>query len=206
VDEATFLERLAKFKAMPDWVSDVRDFQLVKTRPYPGELKSEAFAALLEEANDEQRRRLPYLFLPTELSAVCAIGVLCELFLQSDPTERSRLQASPVAQALDFGTITSYASRIKSRDDTEQLRKGLAAAVLLNGRDDYRDILTALASLWLAAASAGIDPFLYFQEAALMAGTDDPNGHGSTRDQLANFHNYAIFKEQVESHLPSAGK
>jgi hypothetical protein len=60
VDEETFLERLAKFKAMPDRVSDVRDFQLVKTRPYPGELKGKAFAALYAQANDEQRRRLSF--------------------------------------------------------------------------------------------------------------------------------------------------
>jgi hypothetical protein len=202
MDEGTFLERLAQFKAMPDWVTDVRDFQLVKTHPYPSELKGKAFAVLYAEADDQQRRRLPYLFLPGDPSSVYAVDALCELFLQSDLTEQAQLRESPVAHALNFSTISSYSPHINRRDDVEHLRKGLAAAVLLNGRDDYRDILRALASLWLAAARAGIDPFPYFQEAARMAGTDDPYGIGSTRDALANFHKYAIFKEQVEPYLP----
>ncbi|MEO6458140.1 MAG: hypothetical protein ABIO92_07680 [Chloroflexia bacterium] len=204
MDEATFLERLAAFKAMPDWISDVRDLQLIKTRPHPGEVKMEAFAALYTQANDEQRRRLPYLFLPGEPSAAYAIDALCEMFIQSDPIEQSRLRDSPLAQAFSFNRITASVSLINTTKDVEQLCKGLAAAVLLNGQDDYRDILTALASLWLAASHAGIDPSPYFQEAARMASMDNPYGIGSTRDQLANFHTSAIFKEQVEPYLPGA--
>ncbi|MFL5734903.1 MAG: hypothetical protein ACJ78Q_17235 [Chloroflexia bacterium] len=202
MDESTFLRRLAEFKAMPDRVIDVRDFQLVKTHPYPSEVKGAAFRALYAQASDEQRRRLPYLFLPGEPSSVYATDALCELFLRSDPDEQSRLLDSPVARSLDFGSIRDRIPLIKTPDDAEQLRKGLAAAVLLNGRDDYRDILMALAALWLAAARAGIDPLPYFQEASRLATTDDPRGIGSTLDELANFHNYAIFKEQVEPYLP----
>lgn len=188
---------------MPDWVSDVRDFQLVKTRPYPAELKAEAFASIWAESSDEQRRRLLYLFQPGEPSAAYAIDSLCDLFLQADPGEQSRFRNSPIVSMLSFQAISSGVQLIRTHQDIGQLRRRLAAAVLLNGHDDYRDILMALASLWLAAARAGIDPLPYFQEAAHMAGTDDPYGIGSTRDMLANFHTYAIFEAEVVPYLPS---
>lgn len=202
MDDTTFLKRLSDWKAMPDRITDVRDFQLTKTRPYPSEIKGAAFRQLYAEANEAQRRRVPYLLLPGEHSGSYALDALCQLFLEADPEEQDRLRKSPLAETLDFASIHSFASVIESKDDVLELEKGLAAVALLNGRDDYRDILMALAALWLAAARVGINPLPYFQAAAQLATTDDPYGTGSTRDELANFHTYAIFKEQVEPYLP----
>jgi hypothetical protein len=203
MDDAEFLQHVAEWKAMPNFVQEVRDFQSVKTRPYPAELKAAAFRELLARASETQRRRLPYLIEPSDAATDYVADVLCELFLESNSEEQLRLLNSSVAQAFDFAIIRQYIPRIKTKDDIEQLRRGLAATVLLDGRDDYRDILMALADLWVAAAQAGINPFPYFLEAAGKASSED-RGMGSTRDELATFHTYAIFKEQVEPYLPKA--
>jgi hypothetical protein len=197
MDDQTLLARIETWRSMPDHVLDVRDLQLVKTRAYPHEEKAQFFHDLYDEMSQEQRQSLPYIMED------CPDWVFCKLFLEADAEEQERLiDRATQTRRLDAGTISSYANSIKSKQDIAHLREGLAATVLLNGNDDYRDILTSLASLWVAAAHADIDPLPYFQAAALTAHTDDPYGTGSARHMLANFHNYAIFKDQVEPHLP----
>gem|GEM_PF-6093059 len=185
---------------MPDHVLDVRDLQLVKTRAYPHEEKAQFFHDLYDEMSEEQRRNLPYVMED------CPDWVFCKLFLEADVEEQERLiDRAAQPRRLYAGTISNYANSIKTKGDIAQLREGLAAAVLLDRHDDYRDILMAMASLWVAAARADIDPRPYFQAAALTAHIGDPNNTGSTRHMLANFHKYAIFKEQVEPQLGTDG-
>ena len=99
-----------------------------------------------------------------------------------------------------------YAARLKSKDDVDQLQAGLADLVRHSKYDDYRDSLMLLVGLWLAAAYAGIDPDPYFQAAAQVADASDPYGTGSTKDMLANFRTYAVFKEGVEPFLPGTSQ
>jgi len=183
---------------MPDHVTDTRDFQLVKTCPYPAEVKAQFFRNLYEELSQEQRCKLPYIMDD------CPGWVFCELFIDSDKAERERL-FERVDQAQtnrpSIGTIQGYADAIKSKRDIDQLRQGLAAAVLLNGNDDYRDIFMSLCELWLTAVRVGIDPYPYFQTAARTARSDEPY-LTSTRHVLADFHTFAIFREQVAPYLP----
>jgi hypothetical protein len=182
---------------MPDHVLDVRDFQQVKTQPYPGEVKAQFFHDLYDEISEEQRRKLPYLMED------CPDWVFCKLFVEAGTEEQERLfERATQTGRLAAGTIASYINTINSTRDIVQLREALAAAVLLNHRDDPRDILMSLASLWVAAARAGIDPLPYFQAAARTARTDNPYGTGSTKQMLANFHTYAVFRAEVEPNLP----
>lgn len=61
------------------------------------------------------------------------------------------------------------ASSITSEDDISHLRKGLAAAAILQEREDYRDIIVSLAFLHCAARRAGINPEPFFQEVSGLA-------------------------------------
>ncbi len=56
------------------------------------------------------------------------------------------------------------ASSITSEEDIWQLRQGLAAAAILQEREDYREIIASLAFLHGAARRAGINPEPFFQE------------------------------------------
>ena len=61
------------------------------------------------------------------------------------------------------------ASAIGSDADVPRLRRGLAAAAILQEREDYRDIVVSLAFLHRAARRAGIDPGRFFREVAGLA-------------------------------------
>ena len=54
-------------------------------------------------------------------------------------------------------------------DDAWRLRLGLAAAAILQEREDYRDIIVSLAFLHHAGRRAGIDPDPFFRELAHLA-------------------------------------
>ncbi len=119
-------------------------------------------------------------------------NALCALYLKGDEVQRPQIPAlfateeSPRAYARiadwiasqerprnDLSNLTIYmrrvASSIKSEDDTSRLRLGLAAAAILQERDDYRDIIVSLAFLHHAARRAGIDPDPFFREVAALA-------------------------------------
>jgi hypothetical protein len=61
------------------------------------------------------------------------------------------------------------ASSIRLSDDAWRLRLGLAAAAILQEREDYRDIIVSLAFLHRAARRTGIDPDPFFREVARLA-------------------------------------
>lgn len=73
----------------------------------------------------------------------------------------------------DLFNLTFYMRRvptlIESDDDAQRLKLGLAAAAILQEREDYRDIIVSLAFLHRAATQAGIDPEPYFLEVAGLA-------------------------------------
>ena len=61
------------------------------------------------------------------------------------------------------------ASSMGPGDDASRLRLGLAAAAILQEREDYRDIIVSLAFLHHGARRAGIDPDPFFREVADLA-------------------------------------
>jgi hypothetical protein len=95
------------------------------------------------------------------------------------------------------GAIQRGKERLHSSEDQEWLRFGLAAASIEDGGSDFRDILKALAELWVAAEKVGIDPKPHFQEIAKISNDAPVHPDGtSISSMLANFHTYAVLKEQ----------
>src|SRR6476646_5218614 len=98
MDDASFLRRFNEWKEMSDFITDVRDFQLVKSHPYPSELKGQAFKQLFAEATEQQRARLPYLFSTGDSSCVYAHDLFLDQFLSAPPRQQRNLLNSPLAR------------------------------------------------------------------------------------------------------------
>jgi hypothetical protein len=130
--------------------------------PYPDDLRDARFDALCVlylEATDEQRAQIPAVLAREE-------STWAHARIADWRTSRERAR-------LDLSNMISYmrrvASSIASADDTGRLRLGLAAAAILQEREDYRDIIVSLAFLHHAATRAGIDPEPHFLEVAALA-------------------------------------
>jgi hypothetical protein len=66
--------------------------------------------------------------------------------------------------------VTWHAYRIRTAEDINHLRLGLAAASIIGEGIDPRDFGFAVDHLSMAAARAGIDARPHFQEAAALSG------------------------------------
>jgi hypothetical protein len=126
---------------------------------------------------------------------------LCQIYLAASHEQCARIRTvvSDKRGILNhlLGHVYRSARRIHSSIDGQWLRIGLAAASIENCSSDYRDFLLALAELYVAAESAGIDPRRDFKAIAAMSSRETPSG-GMTpvSDMLARFHTYAVLKER----------
>jgi hypothetical protein len=130
--------------------------------PYPADLRDARFDALCSlylEADEVQRAQIPALFAREESTR--AYARIAEWIASG---ERARN---------DLSNLIFYMRRvalsIDSGDDAGRLRLGLAAAAILQEREDSRDIIVSLAFLHYAARRAGIDPDPFFREVAHLA-------------------------------------
>jgi hypothetical protein len=130
--------------------------------PYPADPRDarfDALCALYLEADEVQRAQIPALFAREESTR--AYSRITDWIASR---ERARN---------DLSNLISYmrrvASSIRSGDDTSRLRLGLAAAAILQEREDYRDIIVSLAFLHHAARRAAIDPDPIFWAVAGLA-------------------------------------
>jgi hypothetical protein len=130
--------------------------------PYPADPRDarfDALCALYLEADEVQRAQIPALFAPEESTRAYA-----RITDWIASRERARN---------DLSNLISYmrrvASSIRSGDDTLRLRLGLAAAAILQEREDYRDIIVSLAFLHHAARRATIEPDPIFWAVAGLA-------------------------------------
>ena len=133
--------------------------------PYPEDLRDARFdslCALYLQANEEQRTQIPAIFARQETTRA---------YVRIADWISSRERARN-----DLFNMTFYmrrvATSIESDDDAQRLKLGLAAAAILQEREDYRDIIVSLAFLHRAATQAGIDPEPYFLEVAGLAETE----------------------------------
>jgi hypothetical protein len=158
-------------------------------------MRDDEFEARLVEWLDMSGEGDPYPHdadpYPTDPRDV-RFDVLCALYLGADGAQRAQIPAlfareestrgyariadwiaSRERTRQDLSNLIFYmrrvASSIRSGDDASRLRLGLAAAAILQEREDYRDIIVSLAFLHHAARRAGIDPEPFFQEAAALA-------------------------------------
>jgi hypothetical protein len=126
---------------------------------------------------------------------------LCPAYLEATDEQRAAIRATAsdknsVMSAM-LGYIYHAAKQIQSPADREWLRWGLAAASIENCHWDYRDVLLALAELYVAAERAGLDPRPDFKAVSRLSGRETPRGGTtSVRGMLANFHRYAVLKER----------
>src|SRR5919205_3779728 len=130
--------------------------------PYPADSRDarfDALCALYLEANEVQRAQIPALFAREESTR--AYGRIADWIASR---ERARNDLSNL-----IFYMRRVASSIGSEGDTSRLRLGLAAAAILQEREDYRDIIVSLAFLHHAARRAAIDPNPYFREVAALA-------------------------------------
>jgi hypothetical protein len=104
---------------------------------------------------------------------------LCSLYLEATPERRRRLTEMVVQGGNRVGNyrlgyliyeyMRAISKRIRTPDDSNALRLGLAAAAIAERPIDWRDVVVSLAFLHHAAMQAGIDPAPYFREIADMA-------------------------------------
>jgi hypothetical protein len=134
------------------------------------------------------------------------IDELCPAYLDAASQQRAEIRAAVSDKAGLLSALLGYvygsASRIQSPSDGEWLRRGLAAASIENCAKDFRDVLLALAELYVAAEEAGIDPKPAFKAVARLSSREKPRG-GMTpvRQMLANFHRYGALKERKRKQL-----
>ncbi len=130
--------------------------------PYPADFRDarfDALCALYLEANELQRAQIPEIFAREESTRAYA-----RIADWASSRERARNDLSSLILYM-----RRVASSIESGDHTWRLRLGLAAAAILQEREDYRDVMVSLASLHHAARQAGIDPRPIFREVAALA-------------------------------------
>ena len=130
--------------------------------PYPDDLRDarfDALCALYLEATEEQRTQVPALFAREESTRA---------YVRIAEWRASREWARDDLSAMIF-YMRRVAGSIGLGDDAWRLRLGLAAAAILQEREDYRDIIVSLAFLHHAATRAGIDPEPSFLKVAGLA-------------------------------------
>ena len=140
-------------------------------------------------------------FYVPEGEAADVIQELCDAYLIATPAEcaavRSALCTSPGVLNHLLGYAYQAAQTLKTTGQREWLRRGLAALSVENCRYDYRDVLLALAELYLNAEAAGLDPRIDFAAVAVLSAPEVPQG-GMTpvSRMLVEFHTYAVLASQ----------
>ena len=153
-----FEARLIEWPEMPG----EGDPYLNHADPYPADLRDARFDALCSlylEADEVRRAQIPALFAREEST-------------RSYPRIADWIASRERARN-DLSNLIFYMRRvalsINSGEDAWRLRLGLAAAAILQEREDSHDIIVSLAFLHHAARRAGIDPGPIFREVAGLA-------------------------------------
>ncbi len=129
---------------------------------------------------------------------------VCDAYLSAMPAEcavvRAALRDCPGVLNHLMGYAYHAGETLKATGQREWLRRGLAAISIENCRYDYRDVLLALADLYLAAEAAGLDPQPDFVAVANLSAPEVPRG-GTTPvgEMLTEFHTYVVLRSQREN-------
>src|ERR687895_664115 len=132
--------------------------------PYPADPRDarfDALCALYLEADVAQRAQIAATFAPE-------VEESTRVYARTADWVASRERARNDLSNLIF-YMRRVALSIDSGEDAWRLRLGLAAAAILQEREDYRDIIVSLAFLQYAARRGGIDPEPTFREVAALA-------------------------------------
>lgn len=92
---------------------------------------------------------------------------VCKVYISANSHQRAAIRSMAGSLSSVIYNLVSYpsiaAKFIHSSADKEWLELGLAAALIEDGRSDFRDTYIALGELYLAAENNGIDPIPYFE-------------------------------------------
>ena len=123
------------------------------------------------------------------------IETVCRIYLEGTDDQRARIRAILSGRRNLMSHFCGYpsvaAGEIRTPQDIEPLRIGLAAVSIENSSLDVRDLILSLETLYEAAVDAGIDPKPHFQDVAAISSTEPSEGgfSGTTmRDLLSRFH------------------
>jgi hypothetical protein len=198
MDLATLEKELEQLeRRYQEWVEPInqvireKSFQVNRDGYTPGDFRRD-----VNQIREEQRAKYdPY----QEIYAF--LDQLCPAYLTATPQERAAIRSAVsekngVLSAL-LGYVYKSAKQIRSGSGEEWLRRGLAAISIENCRKDFRDVLLALAELYVAAEEAGIKPQPEFRAVARLSSREKPRG-GTTpvSKMLANFSKYGALKER----------
>ncbi len=156
-----FVERLIGWLDMPGEGDPYPHY----TNPYPADPRDARFDALCGlylEADEGQRAQIAALFAREAEESTRAYARIADWVA-------SRQRARDDLSNLIFYMRRVAASMGSSDDASRRLRLGLAAAAILQEREDYRDIVVSLAFVHHAARRAGVDPDPFFREVAALA-------------------------------------
>jgi hypothetical protein len=126
---------------------------------------------------------------------------MCPHYLAAASRERKAIRSVVSDKDGILSALLGYAYRaatqLRTKADEEWLDKGLAAVSIENCSKDYRDVLLALAELYVAAEEMGINPKPAFKAAAALSSRETPRG-GKTpvSKMLSSFHSYGALKER----------
>ena len=126
---------------------------------------------------------------------------VCLVFLNATAQQRDQLRAlvsgKPGVQASLLSYAYSSVGRLQSPNDIQLLRNALAAVSMENCSGDARDVLVALAEMYVMAEKVGMDPEPHFKYVASLSSNQRPRGgHTPVSEILDHFTGYAILKER----------
>lgn len=177
-DDALFQERLAAGVALEQIVNDI----------------SADRQSRVEDGVADPRRELFEL-----------LDDLADAYLDADNAERGAIRGAFNGKDRVMAALDNYVSRaadqIRSGDDIQWLRRGLAAASMLDVRLDPQDTRVGLGNLYRAATTADIDPEPVFKDVAALSSDAYPGRFGSARALLESFRESDYFRETVEPEL-----
>ncbi|MBN1995002.1 MAG: hypothetical protein JW953_20070 [Anaerolineae bacterium] len=195
---SSLIEQLAALeKRYQVWVKPIN--QVIQECSYKVNRNSYTLADFQRDVDKIRAKQQATADLYQEMYAL--LDELCPAYLEATPAEREKIRAAAsdkdgLLSAL-LGYVYKSARQIRCPADREWLRRGLAAVSIENCRKDYRDVLLALAELYVLAEAAGLNPKPDFRAIAKISSRQSPTG-GSTSvaNMLANFHTYGALKER----------
>jgi len=133
------------------------------------------------------------------------LNLACELYLRPDEALRNEIRNSfsrwTAVQGRMLAQAWSFVKRLADTCDDRWMRLGLAAVSIDDNGTDFRDSYVVLGDLYVCAVRCGIDPALYFEEAAESSSRVSQIEQTSMRDFLLDFEGSAYFEESLAPKL-----
>jgi hypothetical protein len=128
-----------------------------------------------------------------------------DTYLAADDRQRGAIRGAFNGKDRVLLALETYVSRaadaLAASGELVWLRRGLAAASILDVRLDPQDIQVSLGNLYRAAALTGLDPAPVFADVASLSSDAYPGRFGSARALLAGFHQSDYFRQSVAPDL-----